>query len=75
VLRDFPFALRVIADVMERGRATHVGDWHDLPATFHLDRARRHLDLLSQGDMSEPHLAHATTRLLMALEISERGSV
>jgi hypothetical protein len=71
---DFTLALGVIKDVMERGRITHVGDWRELPASFHIDRARRHLDLLAQGDTSEPHLAHAATRLLMALEISARGA-
>ena len=70
MLADFPHALRVIAEVMQRGRATHTGqDWRNLPASFHLERARRHLDLLSQGDTTEPHLAHAATRLLMSLEL------
>src|SRR5690349_12670384 len=69
---DIPRALAVVASVLERGRVTHVGDWRELPASFHIDRARRHLDLLAQGDTSEPHLAHAATRLLMALEISQR---
>lgn len=65
----FPTALRIVAAVMERGARTHQGeDWRTLPAGFHRARARRHLDLLAGGDMSEPHLAHAACRLLMELE-------
>lgn len=72
----FSRALRIIGRVMARGRATHRGrDWRDSPAAFHLDRARRHLDLLARGDTSEPHLAHATCRLLIALELSVDGTV
>ena len=68
MLALFPSALRIVTEVMERGKRTHSGDWRDLPANFHLARARRHLDLLTAGDMSEPHLAHAACRLLMELE-------
>jgi hypothetical protein len=68
MLALFPRALRIVTEVMERGARTHQGeDWRALPAGFHLARARRHLDLLA-GDVSEPHLAHATCRLLMELE-------
>jgi hypothetical protein len=71
VSNDFPHALLVIEAVMERGARTHQGDWRTLPANFHLARARRHLDLLAAGDVSEPHLLHATCRLLMELEHDE----
>jgi hypothetical protein len=64
----FPTASRVVEAVMERGARTHQGDWRTLPAGFHLARARRHLDLLAVGDVSEQHLAHAACRLLMELE-------
>jgi hypothetical protein len=65
----FPVAARIVGAVMERGARTHQGeDWRALPAGFHLARARRHLDLLAVGDVSEPHLAHAACRLLMELE-------
>jgi hypothetical protein len=67
---NFPRALAVVASILKRGRATHVGqDWRELPAGFHVARAQRHLDLLARGDMTEPHLAHAAARLLMALEL------
>jgi hypothetical protein len=63
-------ALRTVTEVMERGARTHQGeDWRALPAGFHLARARRHLDLLAGGDVSEQHLAHAACRLLMELEV------
>jgi hypothetical protein len=65
----FPIAWRIVAGVMERGARTHQGaDWRASSSGFHLARARRHLDLLAVGDMSEPHLAHAACRLLMELE-------
>jgi hypothetical protein len=65
----FSAASRIVEAVMERGARTHRGeDWRTLPAGFHLARARRHLDLLAVGDVSEPHLAHAACRLLMELE-------
>jgi hypothetical protein len=70
----FPHALAAIEAVMERGRLTHPpDDWRSRPAAFHVKRARRHLDLLAMGDDSEPHLAHAATRLLMALTLREMG--
>jgi hypothetical protein len=74
VYRYFPTASRIVEAVMERGARTHKGeDWRTLPAGFHLDRARRHLDLLAAGDASEPHLAHAACRLLMELDAQVRG--
>jgi hypothetical protein len=36
-------------------------------------RAYRHLRLLVSGDVIEPHLEHAATRLLMALTLRELG--
>ena len=69
MLALFPRALRTVTEVMERGARSHQGeDWRALPSGFHLARARRHLDLLAGGDVSEPHLAHAACRLLMELE-------
>ena len=65
----FPTASRIVAAVMKQGARTHQGeDWRAMPAGFHLDRARRHLDPLAAGDVSESHLAHAACRLLMELE-------
>jgi hypothetical protein len=50
----FSAASRIVEAVMERGARTHRGeDWRTLPAGFHLARARRHLDLLAVGDVSD----------------------
>ncbi len=70
-MNDFSLALATVGEVMERGAASHPGDdWHTSPVSFHIQKAERHLRLHHEGDESEPHLAHAATRLLMALELS-----
>ena len=43
--------------------------WKQQPAEFHLNRALTHLFKVLDHDTTENHLAHAATRLLMALEI------
>jgi hypothetical protein len=43
------------------------GEGFKQPAAFHVERARQHIDALASGEDSEQHLAHAATRLLMAL--------
>ena len=63
----FRGVLTEVAAVLERGRRTHSIHWLGHPASFHVEHARRHLELLAQGDTNEPHLQHAATRLLMAL--------
>ena len=75
MLALFPNALRIVTEVMQRGKRTHSGDWLALPANFHLARAQRHLDLLAAGDMTEAHLAHAACRLLKALERAREAQV
>jgi hypothetical protein len=71
----FPTASRIVEAVMEHGARTRQGeDWRALPTDFHLARARRHLDLLAAGDVSEPHLAHAACRLLMELECANSNN-
>jgi hypothetical protein len=63
----FRLALRRIAAVMAEGACTHSGDWRDHPPGFHVARAARHLRLHHEANTAEDHLAHAATRLLMAL--------
>ncbi len=64
-----PRALAAIADVLACGREKHPDDdGFQQPASYHVDRARKHLEALERGDRSEPHLEHAAARLLMALE-------
>jgi len=66
-------AIGAVIDVIERGAATHPGDpWTAYPPSYHVARAIEHLRLLREGDEPEPHLEHAATRLLMALELTRR---
>jgi hypothetical protein len=70
----FRLALRCIAAVMAEGAKTHSDDWSDHPAGFHVARAARHLRLHHEANTAEDHLAHATCRLLMALELREQAA-
>jgi hypothetical protein len=71
----FRLALRCVEAVMAEGACTHPsGDWRNESASFHTGRAERHLRLLRETDMAEDHLAHAATRLLMALELRESAA-
>jgi hypothetical protein len=70
----FELALAAIARVLKEGARTHSGDWRDESASFHAGRAERHLRLLRETDTAEDHLANATCRLLMALELRERAA-
>jgi len=77
--RYFPNALAEIAQLMEHGATCHPHDleWLDHAAGFHIDRADNHVGEYCAGAVADPHsgqtpLAHAATRLLMALEIEKR---
>jgi hypothetical protein len=71
---NFPAAQAAIASVMIHGAITHpANDWRNYPATFHIARAVRYLELLAAGDQSEPHLHHALCRLLMATELTSNA--
>jgi hypothetical protein len=64
----------VVATVMQRGAVTHVdGEWERRTVEYHVGRALEHLRLLQDGEQLEDHLAHAATRLLMALTLREIG--
>ncbi len=66
----FPSALAAVAAAMVEGEKNHGSDdWRNRPPSFHIQRARAHLDALDAGDRTEDHLAHAATRLLMVLEL------
>ena len=59
---------------MRDGVATHPdNEWVRRSVEYHLVRAEAHLRLLRDGEQLEDHLAHAATRLLMALAIRELG--
>ena len=78
--RELHQALRIVAEVLERGEATHPADgenhWTRLSAREHVRRAMVHGErfilgvLVDHDDTDE--LAHAATRLLLALEMRER---
>ena len=73
-MEPFSKALEAIAQVMRDGMATHPdNDWVRRSVEYHLGRAEAHLRLLRDGEQLEDHLAHAATRLLMALAIRELG--
>ena len=73
-MEPFKPALEVIADVMRDGVATHPdNEWVRRSIEYHLARAEEHLRLLHDGDQREDHVAHAATRLLMALTLRELG--
>jgi len=73
-VEPFEQALEVIAGVMRDGVATHPdNEWVRRSIEYHLARAEEHLRLLHDGDQREDHVAHAATRLLMALTLRELG--
>lgn len=62
-------ALLEIGRVMAKGAIDH-GDnnWRGgIPDSVLMDHALRHIALHCEGDTTEPHLAHATCSLLMAI--------
>ena len=71
---EFGRALEIVADIMRRGARTHrEGEWKEASAEFHVGRAEQHLKLLREGSQRQDHLAHAATRLLLALAVRELG--
>jgi hypothetical protein len=57
---------------MREGALTHPeNDWVRRSPEYHIGRAEEYLRLLHEGDQRRDHLAHATTRLLMALALRE----
>jgi hypothetical protein len=71
---QFDHALEVIARVMRDGVNKHPdNEWISRDLDYHVGRAVEHLRLLQDGEQLEDHLAHAATRLLMALTLREIG--
>jgi hypothetical protein len=71
---DLRAALREVAATLREGCRTR-DSWRDHDSAHHADRALQDIEKWEAGDDSEPHLAHAATALLMALQLeSEQGS-
>ena len=74
-----PRALRVIAETLHEGSHYDEGrpypNYLDISATDHLNHALAHVMLHLQGDTSEKHMAHALTRLMFYVEVTERAKV
>ena len=61
-------AARAMGHGMEQGYETEDGEychWKAQPASYHLNRALRHLALWKTGDTSEDHVDHIVSRILM----------
>ena len=74
VARDYTLipqeALASLARVMYNGALKYSKDnWKLIHKRDHLNHALNHINLYLAGNTSEDHLAHATTRLMMALEL------
>jgi hypothetical protein len=70
-------ALRIVARILAAGERTHPSDaanhWLKISTREHVARAMTHLDrFLVCAYADEDHLAHALTRLLLAVELRER---
>lgn len=71
-MEPFTQALDVVTGVMCDGATSHPdNDWIGRTPDYHVGRAEDHLRLLREGDQQQNHLAHAVTRLLMALTLRE----
>lgn len=69
---SFPHGgLLEVAKVIHKGLRRYQADnWRLIPQNDHIDHALTHVFLFLLGDRSEPHLGHAATRILFALETS-----
>jgi hypothetical protein len=71
-MEPFTQALEVVTGIMRDGAASHPdNEWIGRTPEYHVNRAEDHLRLLRENDQQQNHLAHAVTRLLMALTLRE----
>ncbi|MGH8013319.1 MAG: dATP/dGTP diphosphohydrolase domain-containing protein [Candidatus Binataceae bacterium] len=69
---DLRRALKAVARTLDEVERWHKPDgWKHHSVWAHVEHAMKHLNQWFDGDKSENHLAHAATRLLMALELAE----
>lgn len=74
ITRDYtlipPEALSEVARVLHNGAMKYDKDnWRLVPLNDHINHALNHIYLHLSGNMQEDHLSHATTRMMMALEL------
>lgn len=71
---DLRHALKIAAQVIEAGEATHApGEWTAVPVREHLRHAAIHLEkALLNSWQGTDNLAAAMVRLMMACELRER---
>ena len=75
VLRSLGKSLKVLAEVVEFGKSKYPkDDWRDMDQDTHVDAALRHMIEQQTGTELDDesglhHLAHAASRMLMAIEI------
>lgn len=68
-----PLATLAMAKVQAEGDAKYGKDnWRRIPEQEHLNHALTHIALHQAGDTSEAHLAHALTRVHMAMAMHLR---
>jgi hypothetical protein len=67
---DLGLAIAQIDRVLAAGAVIHRGTWHRQPAREHVDHALVHLNAWQAGAADEDHLGHASTRLLMAMQLA-----
>lgn len=66
-------ALLEVVNVLTTGKERYPDDkWKTQTIQQHLSHALLHIFKYFQGDKTEPHLSHAATRLLFALEIQQQ---
>ncbi len=77
-MNNFPYeAIGVIHNVLQVGSKKYApGAWQKVPARYHIEKAICHLKRMNdyKADVSydEDHLAHALTRLAMAVAIRSK---
>jgi hypothetical protein len=69
---DVGFALDEVRRVLMNHRNLG-GRWRKLSVVSHLRHAITHCAMHAIGNRREPHLAHAATRVLMALQLFREG--
>lgn len=64
-------SLAEVAQVLHTGASKYgIDNWKLIPTDDHLNHALHHIFLHLAGNTTENHLAHATTRMMMAHEMN-----